>query len=73
MNSLCLGKKFCPVNQIAMYNTGNNEKVVFVSRVFAFQAIFEGRIKFVNSISILFVMRNNFLYIVKNNYLFSSS
>jgi len=49
MNFLCLGKKFCPLNQITIDNTGSNRKVIFVSRVFGFQAIFEGRIKFVTT------------------------
>jgi len=72
-NFVCLGQRFCPVNQITMYNTGSNMRVVFVSRVFAFQAIFEEIINLVNSISTLFIMRNNFLCIAKNNYCFSSS
>lgn len=60
MNVLCLGKKICSVNHIIVYNTESNKKVIFVSRFFNFQAIFERKIKFVNYISILFIMRNNF-------------
>jgi hypothetical protein len=59
------GEMFCSLNQITRYNTGSNRKVVFVSRIFTFRAIFEGRIKFVNSISILFVIRNIFYALLR--------